>query len=488
MPIRMYRNKLLFALIAMTMSFAFNACKSTDKKQKIVEEDPEEEIVYLDLDQIKKRGYITAIMDNSSTGLFLYKGRPMGYEYELLSIFATSIGVELRFDITPDIEEAFQKLNRGEGDIMAYNLTVTKERRKRIAFTDYHNIVRQVLIQRKPDDWRKMKLHEIEQSLIRTPLELIDKEIHVRKSSAYVSRLQNLADEIGGDIHVKEEKADVETEGIIKKVAEGNIDFTVADEDIALVNARYYPILDIKTPVSLPQQIAWGVRKTSDSLRLTLNYWIHEMKKKNDYYVIYDKYFRSTLKSKTRLKSDYFSIEGKHISPYDSLIKNAAKEIGWDWKLLAAQVSRESKFDPNAESWAGAVGLMQLLPRTGKDYGVKDLTDPVGNMEAGTEHILWLQNLWKDKIPDLLERKKFILASYNVGQGHVQDAVRLARKFGKDTTIWEGNVEDFLLLKSKAKYYEDDVVKFGYCRCSEPVEYVEEIYKLYNHYTQLVPQ
>lgn len=465
-----------------------SACKKTDHKEKVIQKESEEKIVQLDLDQIRKRGYITAIMDNSSTGLFLYKGRPMGYEYELLSIFADSIGVELRFDITSDIEEAFQKLNRGEGDIIAYNLTVTKERRKRIAFTDYHNIVRQVLIQRKPNNWRKMKLHIIEQSLIRTPLELIDKEIHVRKSSAYASRLQNLADEIGGDINIKEEAADVETETIIKMVADGDIDYSVADENIALVNARYYPILDIKTPVSLPQQTAWGIRKSSDSLRIALNYWIHEMKNKNEYYAIYDKYFRSTLKSKTRLKSDYFSMEGKHISPYDSLIKNAAKEIGWDWKLLAAQISRESKFDPKAESWAGAVGLMQLLPTTGEDYGVKDLTDPVGNMEAGTQHLLWLQEIWENKIPDSLERKKFILASYNVGQGHVQDAVRLASKYGRDTTIWEDNVEDFLLFKSKAKYYEDDVVKFGYCRCSEPVEYVEEIFKLYNQYTQLVSQ
>ena len=78
-------------------------------------------IADFDLDKIIKRGYITAIMDNSSTGLFLYKGRPMGYEYELLSIFADSIGVELRFDITPDLGEAFDKLNRGEGDILAYN-------------------------------------------------------------------------------------------------------------------------------------------------------------------------------------------------------------------------------------------------------------------------------------------------------------------------------------------------------------------------------
>ncbi len=393
----------------------------------------------------------------------------------------------MRFDITPDLGEAFDKLNRGEGDILAYNLTVTKERRERIEFTDYHNIVRQVLIQRKPDNWRKMKLHEIERTMLRTPIELIGKEIYVRKSSAYVSRLKNLADEIGGDILIIEEYSDVETEGIIRKVANGEIDYTVADEDIALVNARYYPNIDIKTPISLPQQIAWGVRKNSDSLVSVLNKWIYQMKKKPEYYTIYDKYFRSTLKSKARLQSDYFSTHGDHISPYDSLIKIAASEIGWDWKLLAAQTSQESKFDPNAESWAGAVGLMQLLPINAVEYGVKDLRNPVQNIKAGTKHIKWLQGIWKNEIPDSLERQKFILASYNVGQGHIQDAVRLTKKYGKDTTLWEGNVADFLLLKSESKYYKDDVVKFGYCHCKEPVLYVEEIMKLYQHYLQLSP-
>ena len=472
----------------MVISLSLIGCKKSVQSPSIKENEIlEVSIPSLDLNQIKKRGYITAIMDNSSTGLFLYKGRPMGYEYELLSIFADSIGVELRFDITPDIEEAFQKLNRGEGDILAYNLTVTNERRKRIAFTDYHNIVRQVLVQRKPSNWRKMKLHEIEQLLIRTPIELIGKEILVRKSSAYVPRLQSLSEEIGGDIQIVEADADEDTEGIISRVASGEIDFTVADEDIALVNARYYPNLDIKTPVSLPQQIAWGIRKNSDSLRNILNFWIHEMKNKNEYYAIYDKYFRSTLESKARLKSDFFSIEGKHISPYDSLIKITAREIGWDWKLLAAQISRESKFDPEAISWAGAVGLMQLLPITGNEYGVNNLTDPKENMIAGKKHLQWLQSIWENEVPDSLERRKFILASYNVGQGHIQDAVRLAKKYGKDTTIWECNVAEFLLFKSIPKYYKDNVVKFGYCRCQEPIEYVEEVLKLYKQYTQLIP-
>ena len=97
-------------------------------------EEPPEEIVELDLSNILQRGYITAIMDNSSTGLFIYRGKTMGYEYELLQAFARSIGVELRINITPSLEEGFRKLNNGEGDILAYNLTVTKERKKKDCF------------------------------------------------------------------------------------------------------------------------------------------------------------------------------------------------------------------------------------------------------------------------------------------------------------------------------------------------------------------
>ncbi len=454
-----------------------------DKKNKPVQDS----IAQIDLQQIRERGYITAIMDNSSTGLFLYKGRPMGYEYELLSIFADSLGVELRFDITSDLDEAFDKLDRGEGDILAYNLTVTKERKQRVKFTNYHHIVRQVLVQRKPDNWRQMKLHEIERTMLRTPIELIGKEVHVRKGSAYVARLQHLAEEIGGDIRIVIDAPDVETEEIIKKVAQGQIDFTVADENVAQVNARYYPNLDIKTPISLPQQIAWGVRKNADSLHSVLNEWIYTMKKKPEYYTIYDKYFKSTRTSRSRLRSDYFSIDSNTISPYDSLIKAAARKIGWDWKLLAAQISRESKFDPDAVSWAGAIGLMQVLPRNGEEYGAKDLTNPVQNIHAGIKHIQWLQGVWRDVIPDSVERQKFILASYNVGQGHVQDALRLTKKYGADTTRWNDNVSKYLLLKSKPKYYNDEVVQFGYCRCTEPVTYVEEILKLYEYYLQLAP-
>lgn len=472
----------------MLISVALYSCTSTGSSQQPLSpgDEPPEEVIKLDLSAIKKRGYITAIMDNSSTGLFIYRGKTMGYEYELLQVFAKSIGVELRINITPSLEEGFKKLNSGEGDILAYNLTVTKERKKRIAFTHYHNLVKMVLIQRKPSNWRDLKLHEIENKLVRNPVDLIGKEVTVRHHSSYLERLRNLSDEIGGDIIILEDDPDMETESIIRKVADGDIEFTVAEEDVALVNATYYPNLDVQTAVSFPTQIAWGVRKNAPILQASLNKWILSMRKKSDYYTIYNKYFKSRKSALRRTRSEYFTVGGGKLSPYDSLIQLNAHTLSWDWRLLAAQVYKESKFDPENESWAGAIGLLQLLPATAEEYGVRDLTDPADNLYAGTMHLKWLQDYFEEYVDDPFQRTKFVLAAYNVGHGHVMDAIRLTSKFGGDPQSWE-EVSDFLLKKSNSKYYNDEVVQFGYCRGIEPVTYVSSIHAIYESYMALLP-
>lgn len=470
------------------MALILGACTSgsSSRQQLSPSDEPPEVVVDIGFDKIVERGYITAIIDNSSTGFFIYKGKTMGFEHDLLQAFAKTHGLELRINITPGLEEGFAKLNAGEGDILAYNLTVTKDRKKRIAFTHYHNMVKMVLIQRKPDHWRDLKLHEIERELIRNPVELIGKEVLVRSHSSYFDRLQNLSDEIGGDIIIIQDEPEVETEAIIKKVADGEADFTVAEEDIALVNSTYYPNLDVKTAVSFPTQIAWGVRKNAPDLLDTLNSWIMEMRRDPDYYTIYNKYFKSRKTSLKRTRSEYFSLGGGKLSPYDSLIKLYASELDWDWRLLAAQVFKESKFDPEAESWAGAIGLLQLLPTTAEEHNVRDLTDPVQNLYAGTKHLQWLQEYFQPVVRDSTERVKFILAAYNVGHGHVMDAIKLTEKFAGDGQKWE-DVKAFLLKKSSSQYFNDPVVRFGYCRGIEPVTYVATIYSIYENYMALFP-
>jgi len=145
-----------------------------------------------DLPGIIEKGRLVAITSYSPISYFIYHGEPMGYEYELLKMFSDHLGLKLEIKLARDLEEMIRMLEKGEGDLIAYGLTITTERRKQLSFTHPMNVTRQVLVQRKPDNWRQMKLHNIEKQLIRSPFELSGKTIHVRSGSAYLSRIKNL--------------------------------------------------------------------------------------------------------------------------------------------------------------------------------------------------------------------------------------------------------------------------------------------------------
>lgn len=439
-----------------------------------------------DLSKIIAKGKITALTDNSSTSFFIYKGEPMGYEYELLKKFADHLGVELEVKITEDLDDILNQLNRGEGDIVAANLTVTKERTDVVNFTEHHMITKQVLVQRIPDELIYRSNSEISQHVIRNPLDLVDKEIYVRRGSSFYKRLENLSDEIGGNIEIIETPGDYETEQLIKMVSEGDIPFTVADENVAMNNKTYYPNIDINTAISFPQKIAWAVRQNSPNLLSAINLWVKAMRGNSEYAYIYNKYFKSQKDQLERVRGNYSSLAGNTISPYDIIIRNRSKLLGWDWRLLAAQIHQESRFNSNAVSWAGATGLMQLMPNTARQFGVTDVQNPNENIKGGTLFIAWLDKYWGERIIDKNERIKFVLASYNAGLGHVIDARNLAEKYGKNPDLWDYNVEDFLRLKSKAKYYNDEVAKYGYCRGEEPYNYVREILNRYEYYKTVI--
>ncbi len=439
-----------------------------------------------DIDAIRQRGRLVAILTNSSTGYFIYHGQPMGYEYELLNRLASDLQLKLDIKLANSIEEATYMLNMGEGDIIAFNMAVTAALQEDIAFTEPLHEARQVLVQRNPEHWRHMKYHQIEESLIRNPLQLEGKEVHVAENSAYAARLENLEEEIGGDIDIVASADALNTEALIRQVAQGEISYTVASENVATVNATYYPNLDVSTFISFPQKIAWATRRNAPGLLASVNDWLQGMKKQTEYYVIYNKYFKSPKTNLKRVHSDYYAVATSHISPYDAVIKQAANDLGWDWRLLVAQVYQESRFNTQAASAKGALGLMQLLPATGQMYGATDMLNPEQSLRAGVAYLIWLDNLWKKYIPDHEERIKFVLASYNAGQGHVLDARRLAKKYGKKPDQWDGNVAYFLEMKSKPKYYKDPVATSGYCRGTEPINYVEDILSRYESYKHLV--
>nr|NQU91641.1 transporter substrate-binding domain-containing protein [Bacteroidota bacterium] len=445
--------------------------------------------IKVDFKKIKENGKLTALTSYNSTSYFIYRGEVMGYEYELLKRMCDYMDLELEIKVVGDKDQVIDMLLKGEGDIISLGLTVTEERQQSVKFTEYHTKTHQVLVQRKPSNWRNMKVHEIEKVLIRDAIDLIGKKVYVRKNSSYHKRLQNLSDEIGGDIEIVEVSGNMETEEIIQMVADGKIDYTVADQNIAEINATYLTILDIETPVSFNQRIAWAVRPNSPELLKVVNEWISDIKKSTDYYVIYNKYFKNKRAFKKRVKSEYFSLKSGKISEYDDLIRQYSDSIDWDWRILASQVYQESLFDPKAQSWAGAKGLMQIMPATARRFNINPstLANPENSMIAGTRYIMVLNKKW-GIIPDSVERIKFVLASYNVGENHISDARKLAEKYGADPNRWSGQVEDYILLKSNPKYYNDPLVKYGYARGTEPYKYVREILTRHDKYKTVIPE
>jgi membrane-bound lytic murein transglycosylase F len=438
--------------------------------------------VELDLKAILERGYITALVDNNSVSYFIYKGQPMGYEYELLNLFAKNLDVDLKIKVTSGIDRAMDQLNKGEGDIIAFPLTITKDRKKYVAFSKPHFNSYQVLVQRKPEGWRHMTLDAINDSLIRNPVDLIGKKVHVLAGSSFETRLQHLSEEIGGDVLIEPDTASSESESLIRKVAMGDIDYTVADHMMARVNVSYYPNLDISTPISVAQQVGWATRQNSPDLLNAMNQWLGAVKKEATFMVIFNRYFKSPRTSLVRMKSDYSSMGGNMLSPFDSLIRKGATTLGWDWRLLASLIYQESRFIPKGESWAGARGLMQLMPGTATEFGAFDLEDPKQSIHAGVGFLKFLDNYWLNKITDKDERLKFVLASYNVGLSHVVDARRLAQKYGKDPQVWYDNVEYYLSQKSEPQFYRDPIVTAGYCKCEEPINYVRNVLDRYEEY------
>jgi len=472
-----YTHRFLYFLFAALL--AFSSCKQANhaKIDDISLSTPAYET-------IRDRGdTLVALTVSTSASYFIYRGRTLGYEYEMLNKLADHLELHLRIKLVDNMDSLCHMLNRGEGDLIAYTLTVTNSRRQEVDFTQRLYDSPQVLVQRKPDNWNEMKRHNIDNQLIRNVLDIKQSPIYVRRNSSYYSRLLNLEDEIGDSLNIIIAEGTQSTFDLIDRVAKGEIEYTVADQELASLYAAHNNIIDYATPVSFPQKKAWAVRKDSPQLLADINAFLSYFKRYQEYYFIYDKYFKNPSTYKKITRSPYSSQTGK-LSQYDDIIKSEAAQINWDWRLLASQVYQESHYDQSQISWMGAIGLMQVLPSTADMHGFKNLYHAGTNVRTGVMHLKYIDKSFSEL--DSINRVKFTLAAYNVGLGHVYDAQRLATYLGLDPTVWDGNVAEAILLKSQPKYYQLPECRNGYCRGSEPYKYVNEILNRYENYKLLI--
>ncbi|MCB8965165.1 MAG: transporter substrate-binding domain-containing protein [Bacteroidales bacterium] len=430
-----------------------------------------------DLAKILADGKLVAVTDYNSTSYFLYKGEPMGYQYDMLRDLASFLGVKLELVAENDIEKSFEMLRNGEVDIIANNLTITNQRKKAFNFTVPHGETRLVLVQRKSNN-----SDESVKPLIANPLELSGKVVYVQRSSASAQRLKHLSEEIGGNIMLVELPKYNEDQ-LIDLVSTGEIDYVVCDETAVQIKAATLSNIDFTTVIGFPQHTAWAMRKSSPDLLAKTNDWLNGFLKTSQYQRVKRKYY-NTPNHVRRLNSDYFYVQQNRVSEWDEYFKKHSSKINWDWRLLASLVYQESRFKHDVVSHRGAMGLMQFMPQTAEFFGVDSTVSAVEQIEAGVRYIKWLDNKMLDNNIPEQERVKFVLAAYNAGIGHVIDARNLARKYGKNPNVWDENVEYFI--RHKSEFASDTVVRYGRLRGEETYRYVSEIIDRYEHYKNIL--
>ena len=432
-----------------------------------------------DFPQILRSDTLRVLTLNTSTSYFLYRDQPMGYHYDMVRDFCRQHGLIPKIIVAENTGELMRMLQQGDGDLIAYNMPVTNAGKDLVFYSGLQHISHQVLVQRALRD----------DTLLTDVTQLIGKIVTVIAPSKYWERMVNLNNELGGGIQL--EIADSDTlvvEDLIRSVSRGEIQYTVAEDDLARLNQTYFRNLDVSLPVSFDQRSSWVVRKDTPILADSLDSWFGNRTAEPGFMRIVKRYFEA---SKGYLESDrlsYSEILGPGIiSPFDEWFRREGRRQQIDWRLLASIARQESTFDTEGESWAGAIGLMGLLPSTAVSLGVKedDLFDPELNIRAGAEYLRHLLNVFDD-VPDPDERLKIALAAYNGGMGHVTDARALAEKYGADKNVWVGNVEKYIHLKRLEQYYTDPVCKSGYFRGDETINYVTQVISRWEYYREQV--
>lgn len=445
-----------------------------------------------DLDEIRERGVLRVLTRNNAINYFLYRGQQFGFEYELMELFAERLDVRLQVVVVPRRDRLIPWLLEGRGDVIAASLTDTEARQAKVRFSEPYLYARQILVRRAGADGPD-RLEE-----------LAGRTVHVRKSSSFHDDLVRLR-QSGIELEIAIVDESVETEELIDRVAEGEIELTVADSHILDVELAYGEGVEAAFEIpaeprtaavdapsgdagpdggaegedAAPVRIAFATRPGDEQLGERLDEFVESTYRGLRYNIARKRYFENP----RRFRTGRYQATSKtgQISPYDELIRRHARRYQLDWRLMAAQAFVESRFDPDAESWVGAKGLFQVMPRTGRSMGFTKLEVPAQGIHAGIKYMHRLVQRFDVDIP-LEQRLHFALAAYNAGLGHVHDARRLARQLGKDPDRWFDHVEVAMLKLSEPKYARS--ARHGFCRGGQPVAYIRHIQEKYEAYVK----
>lgn len=417
----------------------------------------------------KTDSVISVLMYYHSTDYFIYQGHVLGFQIDLLNEFANYIHKPLKIIVEQDFENYKQHLLKKDINIYTFDCsnnlffstlcdtTIAIYKTKPVLVSKSTNII---------DTLNKNTSANKPQKIIHIPVyfsEKINKNIldtNYNWSFFY---------------HI-----DKTTEDLLELLNQDSIEYLISSETVINANKNYYKNLQSQIiGESYPR--FWIIPKGQDKLIDTVNQWLVNFKKTKKFQTIYNRYFTNI--APKMLKQKYHKIKNGKLTPYDNIIKHAAKQEGVDWRLIASIMFQETKFQTDLIGKGGTFGLMQMSPETGRLYGISSQSDEKSQIIAAIKHYKDLLNRYPN-VTDSTERNCFALAAYNAGIGHISDARALALKYGKDPNSWT-DVMTFLNLKHKSEYYNQDVVKCGYFRATHTLNYIQEVLARYEQYKQI---
>ena len=258
----------------------------------------------------------------------------------------------------------------------------------------------------------------------------------------------------------------------------GNIDVLVVDSARDTIPYEYADKVISSLELNEFDQV-WVVTKENYPMLQNMNYWFGYYSHTKEYRKLESKYYRKY----SRLTFPNGQV--KVLSPYDQIIKEYSKAIGWDWRLLASLIYQESKFSVSAKSHRNAYGLMQVLPSTAIRYDIDDLYDPEQNIKAGTLFIKRLLNLYNTSEIDSVNKIKFVLAAYNAGEGRIEDIRRAAQYKSVNTNEWD-SIKTVIPYMNHKGELPKDLLKHGNFKGTETLNYVDQVVDRYENYKMLV--
>lgn len=414
------------------------------------------------LERIKQSGELVVATQLGPTTYYKELDQETGFEYELAKKFADHLNVTLRLVTFNDLGSLLAAVENGQVHVAAAGLTVTKDRSYRFRFTSPYQQVSQNLVYRsgspRPD----------------SVAELADSDLVVIANSSHSENLKHLKSEYPSLAWT--EKKHTSMLELLNQINQAESGYTIVDSNVFALHRDIFPELRVAFDIKDAEPLAWALNQQEDaSLYMAAELFFNQINEDGTLEEMRERFYGHREFDYVGART-FIAHMDYRLPKYEDHFKQAASELGLDWRLLAAIGYQESLWNPNAISPTGVRGLMMLTLRTAREMGVLNRRNPVQSISGGSRYF---KKLYERLPDDIVEphRTWFALAAYNTGYGHVMDARRLTAMDEADNNDWFEVRQRLPLLKQR-KYYSK--VRHGYARGgAQSVHYVKNIRRYY---------